>query len=72
MSSKSGDFAERSFGQFLLASGSVLKVRRLCGAGYSSASNYVGKESILKSVILAANPVVDVLKAASFVTYNRY
>jgi REP element-mobilizing transposase RayT len=39
---------------------------------YSSASNYVGKESILKSVILAANPVVDVLKAASFVTYNRY
>jgi REP element-mobilizing transposase RayT len=39
---------------------------------YSSASNYVGKESILKSVILAANPVVDVLKAGSFVKYNRY
>lgn len=39
---------------------------------YSSASNYVGKESILKSVILAGNPVVDVLKAGSFVKYNRY
>jgi hypothetical protein len=39
---------------------------------YSGASNYVGKESILKSVTLAANPVVDVLKAASFVIYNRY
>ncbi len=39
---------------------------------YSSASNYVGKEGILDSVILTANPVVDVLKPGSIVKYNRY
>lgn len=33
---------------------------------YSSASNYVGKESVLKSIVLAAQPVADVLKAGSF------
>ena len=33
---------------------------------YSSASNYVGKENVLKSIVLVARPVVDVLKAGSF------
>lgn len=38
---------------------------------YSSASNYVGKESVLKSIVLAAQPVADVLKAGSFGKHNR-
>jgi len=39
---------------------------------YSSATNYVGEEGILKTVVLVANPVVDVLKASSFIKYNQY
>jgi hypothetical protein len=60
------------FGYPRCAKSPDFELSRLCGAVYvySSASNYVGKESILKSVILAANPVVDVLKAASLVKYT--
>jgi len=36
---------------------------------YSSATNYVGEESILKAVVLVANPIIDVLKASSFTNH---